>query len=136
MTVVIDTNCFIVCIARKSKFRSVFDAFLNRRFTIAMCDDLLFEYEEVISSKASPEVSENIRDMLLSRPNVKWQEIFYKWLLIYTDSDDNKLADLAIASNADFLVTDDKHFNELKKIAFPKITIVSLEEFQKILIAG
>ncbi|WP_170827360.1 PIN domain-containing protein [Arcticibacter eurypsychrophilus] len=49
------------------------------------------------------------------------------------DKDDNKFVDLIIAGNADYLVTNDKHFNELKNIDFPKLNIVSLDEFKWII---
>ena len=48
-------------------------------------------------------------------------------------TDRNKFADLAIASNVDYLVTNDSDFNILKKINFPKVIAVSLNEFRKIM---
>jgi uncharacterized protein len=133
MRVILDTNCFIVCISRKSQFRSVFDHFLNRHYTLIMSEELLLEYEEMISQKANPDVAYNIRTSLINDPNVYWQKIFYRWLLIYADPDDDKIADLAIAANADYIVTDDKHFNELKKLSFPKINVITLPDFQFLL---
>jgi predicted nucleic acid-binding protein len=50
------------------------------------------------------------------------------------DADDNKFVDLTIAGNADYLVTNDKHFNPLKTIDFPKINIVSINEFKSIIL--
>lgn len=49
------------------------------------------------------------------------------------DDDDNKFADCAIAANADYLVTNDKHFNVLKSVAFPKIQIIKIDGFMEIL---
>ena len=46
----------------------------------------------------------------------------------------NKFADLAIAANADYLVTNDKDFNSLKTLEFPKLSIVNIEEFRKIVL--
>jgi putative PIN family toxin of toxin-antitoxin system len=133
MRVILDTNCFLVCISRKSEFRPVFDHLLNDRFTLIMSDDLLLEYEEILSKNASPDVAHNIRIFLMNNRNIHWQKIFYRWLLLYADPDDDKLADLAIAANADYLVTDDKHFNELKKVSFPKVNVISLVDFQSLL---
>ena len=48
-------------------------------------------------------------------------EIHYNWRLITIDPDDNKFIDCAVAANADYLVTNDKHFNVLKEIDFPKV---------------
>ena len=55
-------------------------------------------------------------------------------MLITTDVDDNKFADAAIAGNADYLVTEDKDFNELKSISFPKMQVISLKEFKALFI--
>jgi DUF1016 N-terminal domain len=35
--------------------------------------------------------------------------------------DDNKFVDIAIASNADYIITNDKHFKILSKISFTKV---------------
>jgi len=133
MRVILDTNCFLVCISRKSQFRSVFDLFLNGGFTLVMSDELLLEYEELLSRNASPDVAHNIRIFLINNRNTHWQNIYYRWLLIYADPDDDKLADLAIAANVDYLVTDDNHFNELKRVSFPKISVITLADFQTLL---
>ena len=53
----------------------------------------------------------------------------YNWHLIETDVDDNKFCDCAIASNADYIITNDKHFNILKQIKFPKVNILTAEAF-------
>jgi predicted nucleic acid-binding protein len=41
--------------------------------------------------------------------------------------------DCAIAGRADYIVTIDKHFNTLKQIDFPKVNVISIDEFIKIL---
>ena len=45
------------------------------------------------------------------------------------DKDDNKFVDCAIAGNAQFIVTNDKHFEVLKNIQFPKVEVVSSTDF-------
>ncbi|MCB9294286.1 MAG: PIN domain-containing protein [Lewinellaceae bacterium] len=57
----------------------------------------------------------------------------YRWELIYNDPDDNKFVDCAVAGQADFLVTHDKHFNVLKEIPFPKVEILRLEALKELL---
>ena len=47
--------------------------------------------------------------------------------------DDNKFVDCAIASNAHYLATNDKHFNILKGIEFPKVQVINVNEFSQIL---
>ena len=55
----------------------------------------------------------------------------YRWNLISKDPDDNKFVDCAIFGNADFIVSDDKHFKELENVDFPKVLVVRLDEFAK-----
>ena len=44
-----------------------------------------------------------------------------------------KFADLSISSNANHLVTHDKHFNVLKTLEFPIVSVVNLDEFRILL---
>ena len=59
----------------------------------------------------------------------KKTEPYFQLMLIEADLDDNKFVDCAFASNAHFIVTDDKHFNVLKTTDFPKIPVISAEDF-------
>ena len=68
-------------------------------------------------------------------PNVEKVEPFFQVRLIESDVDDNKFVDCAFASNAHYVVTDDKHFNILKTIDFPKIPVISAEEFRDFLVS-
>ena len=65
--------------------------------------------------------------------NVYQSSIFFKYILITQDLDDNKFVDCAFSSNCDYLVTNDKHFNILKNINFPQINVISFEEFSVIM---
>jgi predicted nucleic acid-binding protein len=71
--------------------------------------------------------------MLLKSPNIHQIVSYYKWSLIAADLDDNKFVDCGLNADADFIVTNDKHFNVLKSIDFPKINVVDLDTFKKIL---
>jgi len=68
-----------------------------------------------------------------SAPNVIFDEPYFKWNLIVPDADDNKFADLAIAGNADYVVTNDKHFNILKSVDFPVVNVISLNDFKRLI---
>ncbi|MBU6341467.1 MAG: PIN domain-containing protein [Bacteroidetes bacterium] len=47
------------------------------------------------------------------------------------DPDDNKFVDCAIAGQAKYIVTEDRHFNILKKIPFPKVLVLNTDAFKK-----
>ncbi|MFT3704953.1 MAG: hypothetical protein QM802_21485 [Agriterribacter sp.] len=66
---------------------------------------------------------------MLSSYNIEIHDIFFHWNLIEYDEDDNKFTDLAVAGNADFLVSNDLHFNVIKLIAFPPINVISGDDF-------
>lgn len=49
--------------------------------------------------------------------------------LITADYDDNKFVDCAIVSGAQFIVTNDSHFDALADIPFPKVVVRTIDEF-------
>ena len=58
---------------------------------------------------------------------------YYRWNLITSDHDDDKFVDCALNAGADYLVTNDRHFNVLKSLDFPLIKVVDIETFTGIL---
>lgn len=133
MRIVLDTNVLLVCISDRSKYYSIFDAFVNEEYELCVTTDILLEYEEIIKEHMGSFIAEYVLDLIENAPNVKWITRYYKWNLIVADPDDNKFADCAIACDAKYLVSDDKHFRVLGKIAFPKIDFLTATEFKKII---
>jgi putative PIN family toxin of toxin-antitoxin system len=133
MKIVLDTNVLLVSIPKRSPYRLIFDSLLNKRFDLIISNDVLNEYTEIIAQKSNATVATNISEMLLTLSNVQKQDIFYKWNLIEVDKDDNKFVDCAISGDADYLVSNDKHFNCLKIVAFPKLSVLSIDEFMGLL---
>ena len=129
MRVVIDTNVLLVSISTKSRYRPIFDALLNGKYQLAISNEILSEYMEVLERKANATVATNIAEALLNSENVIRTEIFFSWGLIKEDEDDNKFVDCAIAANAKYLVSNDKHFRILQEVEFPKVDVVGIEEF-------
>jgi len=92
-------------------------------------NEILSEYIEVIENKASPVVAANIASLFTNLGNVIKVDVYYKWNLIEDDFDDNKFVDCAVASNARFIVTEDRHFRILKRVNFPKVDTIGIEDF-------
>jgi len=69
-------------------------------------------------------------ELLDNLPNVEYITKYFRWKLIEQDFDGNKFVDCVIARNAHYLATNDKHFNILKKIAFPKVNVINVDEFR------
>ncbi len=84
---------------------------------------------EIVELKTNEAIANNVVELLLSLDNVTKIEVFFRWGLIENDYDDNKFVDCAISSGADYIVTNDKHFNVLKGIEFPKVRTISVDDF-------
>jgi putative PIN family toxin of toxin-antitoxin system len=134
MVVVIDTNCLLASIPPKGSYYWFYLAFNEQRFQWLISNEIMAEYEERLISRYSEKIANIVLHTLNVAPNVIFDEPYFKWNLVEKDPDDNKFADLAIAGNADYLVTNDKHFDPLKIIEFPKLNIVNLNEFKKIIL--
>lgn len=93
--------------------------------------EILEEYEEIIGMKMSPEVAKILVELILRSPYTLRFDAHYRWNLIEQDPDDNKFVDCAIVANAKFIVTNDHHFDVLKQIPFPKVDVITLNEFCK-----
>lgn len=133
MNVIIDTNCLIASIPPKNPEYWLYTAFRQKTFNWVISNEVMLEYEEQIGEFYSPNTADLVTNILLTASNVIRTEPFINWQLITDDPDDNKFADLAISANAQYLVTNDHHFNVLKTLPFPTVKVVSLDEFRIIL---
>ena len=126
---VIDTNCLLASLNHKSPFHHLYELFVGEAFEWILSNEILTEYEEVLTQQYSAATAQRVTEILLNAPNTSFQEAYYKWQLIEADPDDNKFADVAIAASADYLVSNDRHFEVLKHLEFPRVSVVSLQEF-------
>jgi uncharacterized protein len=133
MRVILDSNVLLTSLPKTSKYRIVFNQFLEKQFSLIVSNEIITEYFEVIARYSNITVAANVLELLMVMPNVEKMDVYFNWGLITEDYDDNKFCDLAITSNADYIVTNDKHFKVLNTINFPKVNVINLEEFIKIL---
>lgn len=133
MRVVIDTNCLIASIPANGDYFWLYLAFRTNQFTWVVSTEILEEYEEQLSEFYSPETADIVLKILTTSPNVELAVPYFRLGLMVNDPDDNKFSDLAISTNAHYLVSNDRHFNIFKKIDFPPLNVVKLQEFKKIL---
>ena len=133
MKIVLDTNVLMVSLPSQSKYRKIFDALLAAKFIICISTEILMEYEEQLSKWFGIDKTEIHLTEIMQLQNIELITPSYNWHLIKTDVDDKKFCDCAIASNADYIITNDKHFNILKQIKFPKVNILNAEAFLNLL---
>ena len=130
--VVLDTNALIQALPTKSPYHRIWSDFLGGKYRLCVSNEILSEYEEILSIHTSPKVAHNVVEAIARHPLTHSRESYYRFrLLADMDKDDDKFVDCAITSNADYIVTEDTHFNSLKQIPFPKLTVLTLEEFNE-----
>ena len=134
MKAVIDTNVMLVSISARSPWHPIFLELLRGKYTLCVTTDILDEYAEVIEEEMSFKATEDALEILVSLPNLQKVRKFYFWQLIEKDPDDNKFVDCHVAANADYLVSDDRHFRILKNIPFPKIKVIGKDAFLHVLL--
>ena len=131
--IVLDTNCLISSLSRTSDSYDVWKGLYEGRYILCVSNGILMEYQEIIGQKTTPEIAENVIQFLINSEYVEFVNTYYRFDLITADHDDNKFVDCAIAANATYIVTDDKHYKPLRQIAYPKLFVVKLMEFVEML---
>ncbi len=133
LRVILDTNVLLVSISSRSNSYWIFEGLKAGRFDLLISNEILSEYEEVIGEKLGLEIVQDVLRALLFLPNVHQIHPSYRWDLITMDPDDNKFVDCAVAGNAHALVTEDRHFQVLRELGFPRIRTLSIKSFQDLL---
>lgn len=130
LRIVLDTNVLVASISARSPYYWVWQSFIEGKYYLCFTTDILDEYAEIIERYFSVQDAENTLNQILLSPNTIPIIRHFEWNAIEQDPDDNKFFDCAVASNADYIVSEDKHFNILTKIAFPSIQRLKTEEFK------
>ena len=130
---VLDTNCLLQALPSSSPFHKIWTEVLEGHICLCVNTDILEEYEEVLALKTTPEIARNIVDAIAHLSTTIFQNTYVHFELLPADSDDNKFVDCAVASDAEYIVTNDKHFNPLKTIPWPKVEIIKIVDFIKLI---
>ena len=126
---VLDTNCLILIVSPRSKYHSLWEGFVRGEHTLCVSNEIIEEYIEIMQKLMGLAVAEYVIKTILNSSFVKVITPYYNFHLIDADKDDNKFVDCAIAAEAKCIVTNDHHYDVLKKIPFPKVEVISLVEF-------
>lgn len=122
MTVCLDTGVLLQIFGRKQPFQPILRALLDGQITLAVSTEILFEYQEIITQLSGVERWREVAALLelLSQlhQNIRSVETHFRFNVISTDPDDNKFCDCAIAVEADFVITEDSHFDALKSAGY------------------
>ena len=132
--IVLDTNCLLQILGARSRYHFLFGKFLSNDYTLCISTEILLEYEEILRQKASPVAADLFLRVIARSRNVERKDPYFHLMLIKQDFDDNKFVDCAFVCQADFIVTDDGHFQEVIESKFPRFHVLGLDAFaQKML---
>jgi putative PIN family toxin of toxin-antitoxin system len=133
MKIILDTNCLLPAVFPRSIYHWIWKSFRRGDFILLYSNDIISEYEELLSNLYPLDIVENAIQLILASQNIEKVTPYFKWNLISFDPEDNKFVDCALNAGADYIVTNDKHFNNLKDIDFPPIKVIGIEEFKNLL---
>jgi len=122
MTVSLDTGVFLQMFGRKQPFYPILRALLDGWITLAVSTEILLEYEEITIKLSGAERWREVAALLelltQLHGNIRQIEPHYRFGVIKADPDDNKFCDCAIAADAEFVITEDSHFDVLKSAGY------------------
>lgn len=127
--IVLDTNCLLISLPKISPYHKVWTDFVSGKYLLCVSNEIIEEYLEVVALKTTNTIANNVVSTILNAPNAIIITPYYKFHLIDEDYDDNKFVDCAISSNASFIVSNDRHFDVLRKIKFPIVDVVNIRAF-------
>lgn len=133
MNIVLDTNCLLMSLSRRGAYYPIWRDFVDGKYTLCVTNEILEEYEEILTQKVGPEIASNVLNAILDLPNTRMLQVYYHLRLITSDPDDDKFVDCAFKANARYIVTEDRHFDILKQIPFPYIDVVGIDDFVRVL---
>lgn len=128
--IVLDTNVFLVSLPSHHAYHWIFQTLLQGQFNLCVTTEILLEYQEIVAQRYGLAKIDATLDFLLLLPNVQLVTPYFRYPLIESDPSDNKFVECAVMAGADFIVSNDRHFQVLKNIEFPPVKILKYEEFE------
>lgn len=129
MRPVADTNIFFPAFNPKSRYYPIVSNLISKKYSLLISTPILLEYEEILQMIFPKELPEQFWLFLLTSDNVIYINPKFRFQIPFADEDDEKFVDCAVCGSADFLITNDKHFNIIKNIEFPKMKVVTADIF-------
>lgn len=131
--VVLDTNCLVMAIPRRSPYHRILLDLLAGKYVLCISNEIILEYEEILTRKMGRTIAGNIVNALLASSFTKYICPQQRYHLITADPDDNKFVDCAIEAHAQYIVTQDRHYEALKHQTDYAFSIVDIDRFLTLL---
>lgn len=136
MNVVVDTNVFIAACLGKGAASEVIRSAIQKNFTPLIGTALYLEYEAVLNreelfsqSRLKRSEREDLLDIFLAV--CRWTPIYFGWRPNLVDEGDNHLMELAVAGNAQWIVSWNIRDFEKSNLLFDSIGVLSPAAFMQ-----
>lgn len=123
-------------IPRKSPYHQILLDFLAGKYLLCVSNEVVLEYEEILTRKVGSLVANNIINAILASSNTIFINPQKRYQLIKSDSDDNKFVDCAISANAKYIVSQDHHYDVIRFNPEFDFTAIDIDAFLAILKGG
>ena len=139
MKVVVDTNVLLAALlGKKGPNREIIRYCLTGRLMPQLAASLYFEYEDVFERqttlalcKLNCEQRQLFLDSFLSV--CQWNQLYFRWRPNLRDEGDNHLVELAVASNAEYLITNNMKDFRFAELRFPTLKVIKPEQLLEVL---
>ena len=74
--VVLDTNCLIAILSRKGNYFPVWQGLHQGKYTLCVSNDILEEYEEILSQKTNATIASNVIQVIVNSPYVEFIDTY------------------------------------------------------------
>lgn len=64
-------------LSRRSAYYSAWRDFVEGKYTLCVTNEILAEYEEILTQKVGPEIASNVITAILDLPNSKMVQVYY-----------------------------------------------------------
>lgn len=136
MIVVVDTDVWVAGLRGVGQANRVLRGCLEGRFQPLMAAALLGEYEELLTreqlwrgTRLTAAEREELLDIFLSV--CRWTRIYFAWRPNLRDEGDNHLIELAVAGQAEYIVTRNVRDLRSGQLKFPQISVVTPTQLLK-----
>ena len=123
-------------IPRKSPYHHILLDFLAGKYLLCVSNEVVLEYEEILTRKVGSLVANNIINAILASSNTIFINPQKRYQLIKADPDDNKFVDCAISANAKYIVSQDHHYDVIRFNPEFDFTAIDIDAFLAILKGG
>lgn len=136
MRIVIDTNVFIGACLGTGASNAVVARCLRGEFAALMGNALFTEYEDVLArtdlfTKSRLDAAERDELFDIFVASCDWIRVYFQWRPNLRDEADNHLIELAVAGNAQVIVSRNIRDFASAQLVFPHLKILSPEQFLK-----